>query len=219
MACEVERRLTSFEERFVVVRALNQRRAEQKALELAMSEEQSYKNARGETVAWRFDHFVDVCTLDIDEFSDGTWLYRRAYPRLSRLAQRSKDSLQVVTDEAVQSNHTGGWYGAMLLFRVITGPPHDEERLVLIRSDGWKKAARKALALAVSDVSELTEEELVGLFDIFELPARTIESGTEVYSRFYRPSDLKDKNRPPRETHLTLPEFVSAEQRQVRASA
>lgn len=216
--CRVGGRVTSFEEDFFVFQAVNATKAGAEALRLSRRAEHSYKNVYGETVRWKLDRVLDVRRLDATELKDGTWLYSRRFPRLSRLAERSRSKIKL-RERLNGRQHSNHWYGAMLLFRLEGPPPREEERLVLLRSSGEPQAEQKALRLACRAMGQSPNQRLLGLFQVQELVDESIGSGTEVYWRFYRPSALRNKQRPPREPYLTVAEVAPSVRHRARVTA
>ena len=197
MTCSVAGRPSLIEEDFFLLRALHQAEAEDKARHISLGEETSYDNCYSQQVTWTFQRVIDVVELDIEEFINGVWIYRRSFPRLSKLAQRSKDKISVSDGASRSRSLERKWYGAMLFFRVDGEHPHEEERLVLVQAAGEDEAAQRALKAALT--SNHQSEHVVGLFQVYEILDDCIETGTEVYCRFYWPSQLKrNPLQPPR---------------------
>ena len=217
MTCSVAGRPSLIEEDFFLLRAFHQAEAKDKARQISIGEETSYDNCYGQQVTWAFQRVIDVSALDIEEFTDGVWIYRRSFPRLSKLTQRSRDRISL-SDRASHSRPPERkWYGAMLFFRVDGEHPHEEERLLLVQAAREEDAAQRALKAALKSTHQ--SECVVGLFQMYEILEDRIETGTEVYCRFYRPSQLKrNPLQPPREARLSVLD-VSQQTAEMRASA
>ena len=215
MACRVADRPADIEEDFFVVRADSLREAKKEARRLSKAEERSYANVYGQEVVWRFQDLIETTELEVRQFNDGDCIYRRAFPRVSRIAERSRERLRI--RGSVGQGSAPGWYGAMLLFRTCGRPAREEERLIVLLASSWSDAERRALLLG-KRAADTRREELVGLFQVHEISDAEFISGLELYSRFFRPSDLKRSNQPPRESNLTTADFQLGQAR-VRASA
>ena len=201
-------RLLDYEEEFRVIATDDALRAQREARQIAKQEHQPYNNPFGETVHWKLDQVTEVSPLDVPEPTDGTWLYSRSYPRVSRIDQRDADRVEITRGSARAPRGEAYWYGAMLLFRLREPHPHEQERLLLFRAGSYFQAKRRALAMGVRHAAK-SDGAFVGLFDVVDLFDAEIQSGTEVYWRFYRPGLIKDKSRPPRQLRwITVPELV-----------
>ncbi len=217
MACRVNEKLSSFEEDFFVVEASSRAMATKEARSVSKAAEHAYENGEGGAVTWRLHELSEVLDLGAARLKDGMWLYRREFPGLSQLAKRSRDRVRV-TSRFQSRNGTGAlWFGAMLLFRGRQKPIREEERLLLLRAPNRDHATSKAFHLS-KNAAENAQLDLMGMFDIGDLFDKSIRSGTEIYWRFFSPVELRQSGQPPRETHLTVPEFSSARTR-ARASA
>jgi hypothetical protein len=203
-----------FEEDFFLVEASTDAEARKEARRLAKAEEQSYPNAYGEEVSWRFLAITDLTDLNTSRLKDGMWLYRRQFPGRSRLVENGERIR--VNGQLPSHNGNADWNGGMLLFRTLKRPYREEERLLLFRATS-NDAVPKALVLG----KQLTEKEqldLLGMFKVVDLFDKQLRSGTEVYWRFFSPGRLKTPECPPRERHLLVPSF-SKRRARLRASA
>jgi hypothetical protein len=207
MECRVAGKLRDFQEDFFLVQASNDGAAAEGAQGLSKGEEASYENKFGQQVVWTLAQLGEISRLDIEDFADTTWLYTRAFPGISTLSVRSGQRIQLTDHDIEVPKETGQWYGAMLLFLASGKRPHEEERLLLLRAPDPESAGRRAVAVALGEAAQSEADRLLGLFQVHELLGNRIEPGTEVYCRFYRPSQLRNPGAPPREEHLTTVEM------------
>jgi hypothetical protein len=208
VSIHVAGKLVDYEEDFRLMSTDDPSRVMREARRLASLENDSYKNIYGQTVRWKLDQVSDVTPLAVPEPVDATWLYSRAYPGVSHIDARDPDRVEVFPSSARSPRGEAEWYGAMLLLRLRQPRPHEEEHLLLFRAATFGQAHRRALALGMRRAAELGGE-LLGFFDVVDLFDKEIESGTEVYWRFYRPGLIKDKNSPPRQLRwITVPDRV-----------
>ncbi|HEY8695855.1 MAG TPA: DUF4288 domain-containing protein [Chloroflexota bacterium] len=64
-----------FEEKIVVLKAASEAEAESRAAAVTTADAQSYVNACGEQVEWRFKEVIDIKPLFDEDITDGTEVY------------------------------------------------------------------------------------------------------------------------------------------------
>jgi hypothetical protein len=203
-------RALDYEQGFFVVHASSLAQAKKEATRLSRLYETTYQNKYGQDVTWEFQGLTSIADLGVRRLRDGMWLFRRDYPGVSRIAENSDDRLRI-SARPFPAARPREWFGAMLLFRARDRPLREEERLLLFRAT-WGYAYEKALRLG-KQLADKSKLDLLGTFQVHDLDA-TIRSGTEVYWRFFKPSELKHPASPPRPRLITVPVFAKQQRRQ-----
>jgi len=202
MLCSVAGRPSSVLEDFFVVGAESLQAAKREAHRLSKRQEDSYPNAFGQEVTWHLQGVVGPVQLSQKRFDDGDCVYKRSFPRVSKIEERSRERLIITRN--VAAGREPAWYGAMLLFRSREKPRREEERLFIFRAT--RAVDRRAL-LVGKRAADAAREDLVCLFQAHDILGNRIVSGTELYFRFFNPSELKRQLEPPREGYLVTGDF------------